>query len=190
MKIGCVLLAAGSGKRFGGDKLLYAPDGVSMAERACRLHADIDYGARVMVVRTGDETLGALAAQYGFDAVPNPRAADGIGTSAACGMAALLERDGSLDGALFAVCDQPYLTAESVRRLLQAFQADASRIVAPECLGRRGNPVVFPRSLFREFDALHADVGGGAIIRNHPELLTLVALCDERELSDIDYQNT
>lgn len=189
-KIGCVLLAAGSGTRFGGDKLLYELDGVSMAERACRLHASIPYAARTLVMRPGDERLLALAARYGFTASVNPHAERGIGTSAAIGASVMQASGCPLDGVLFAVCDQPYLTAASVKRLIETFERDAYRIVAPAFRGSRGNPVLFPASLLPAFCELSNDVGGGAIIRSHPSLLSLVELESEQELQDIDYRHS
>lgn len=188
MKLGCVLLAAGSGTRFGGDKLLHRIDGVPMVERACMLHAGVDYDARILVMRPGDEAVQSIAARYGFSTVVNERALDGIGTSAAAGAAALRMRNEPLDGALFAVCDQPYLTHATVSALMRRFCEAPHAIVAPVCNGKRGNPVIFPGELLGEFAWLSGDVGGSAIIRAHRELLTSVAVEDPSELFDVDYQ--
>lgn len=186
MKIGCVLLAAGSGKRYGGDKLSHTIDGVSLAERACKLHANMDYAARVLVCRPADTYLQLLAKQYGFAAAVNEHASRGIGTSAAAGAAMLLALHPYVDGALFAVCDQPYLTAATVLALLTRFAGAPDRIIAPVCQGKRGNPVVFPRMLLPEFASLDGDTGGGAIIRAHPDLLTTVKAENPVEFIDID----
>ena len=51
MKIGCVLLAAGAGRRFGGGKLLSRVEGEPMMERALRLYASAPFAARVCVTR-------------------------------------------------------------------------------------------------------------------------------------------
>jgi len=50
----------------------------------------------------------------------------------------------------------------------------------------RGNPAVFPKSVFGELEALTGDVGGGAVIRRHPEMLTLEEAETKEELIDID----
>ena len=52
MKIGCVLLAAGAGKRFGGGKLLHEIDGEAMITRALRLYGKISFAARICVTRS------------------------------------------------------------------------------------------------------------------------------------------
>lgn len=51
--------------------------------------------------------------------------------------------------------------------------------------GVRGNPCVFPAPLYPELLKLTGDHGGSAVIRQHPELLTLLEV-PERELCDVD----
>ena len=186
MKIGCILLAAGSGSRFGGDKLRHPVDGASMAERACALHAGLGYASRILVSRPGDAYIADVAKKHGFVLAVNERAAMGIGTSASAGVNALLAQDASVDGALFAVCDQPYLTDRTVLALIRRFLEAPDAIVAPVCGGRRGNPVIFPRALLGEFASLTGDVGGSAIIRAHSDRLLTVPGGDPAEFFDID----
>lgn len=188
MRIGCILLAAGSGRRFGGDKLLCEIDGVSMAERACMLHAGIDYAARVLVARPGDSAVMDIAKRHGFSVVVNERAARGVGTSAAAGAAAMLALDAPVDGALFAVCDQPYLSRATVTALIRRFSDASDAIVAPSYGEKRGNPVIFPQTLLFDFTVLDGDVGGSAVIRAHSGRLVTVPVEDQTELMDMDYR--
>ena len=69
MKIGCVLLAAGAGKRFGGGKLLHVIDGEPMIARALRLYAALPFAARVCVTRTEAAEIQILAHENGFPVV-------------------------------------------------------------------------------------------------------------------------
>ena len=78
------------------------------------------------------------------------------------------------------------LARASVEKLIAAFRAEPGRIAALGWQGRRGNPVVFPRRLFGELSALAGDIGGGAVVKRHPELLTLVEAGSARELADVD----
>lgn len=186
MNVGCVLLAAGAGKRFGGEKLLYEIGGSSLIARALALYAALPFSARVCVVRGGAERISALALLAGFHPEENPIAERGVGTSVAAGTLAALERRPDLDGILYAVGDQPNLTRASVARLLEAFTREPEKIVSLSFGGERGNPAVFPRALFAELAALEGDVGGGAVIRRHPERLLLVAANTAVELNDLD----
>ncbi|MEG1756701.1 MAG: nucleotidyltransferase family protein [Clostridia bacterium] len=186
MKIGCILLAAGFGKRFGGDKLMHIVNGQTMVAHACTLHSSLPYDARILVSHPGDLAVQDCATTHGFFVVINERAPEGIGTSASRGIAALCTLPDHFDGALFGVCDQPYLTVETVRRLLAAFALHPDRILALEQDGRRGNPVIFPHSMFAELSKLDGEHGGSTVVRLHPELLMTISVVTARELTDID----
>jgi molybdenum cofactor cytidylyltransferase len=186
VNVGCVLLAAGSGRRFGGNKLLHEVDGVPMIEHALSLFGGQPFCTRVCVTKAEAGDFHARAEAHGFTPVVNPDAERGMGTSAAIGTAAAERLCPNLDGILFAVCDQPYLTGQSVERMLKAFIRLPNDILALSFCGMRGNPVIFPREFFPELRALDRDVGGGAVIRKHPDRLVLVECEHENELRDID----
>lgn len=186
MKIGCVLLAAGAGKRFGGDKLLHEVCGEPMIKHALERFSAFPFCAHVCVVRPEAETIRRFAQEKRFSTVVNPNPDRGVGTSAAIGTKNVLSLCPEADGILFAVCDQPNLSHVSVQRLLTAFEAHPERIVSLSFSGVRGNPAVFPKSVFGELEALTGDVGGGAVIRRHPEMLTLEEAETKEELIDID----
>ena len=180
MKLGAVLMASGSGARFGGNKLLCPVDGAPMILRA---FAAVPAGlfARACVVSCYPDIL-ALAEARGYLAVPNPHAGQGQSASVRLGLSALE----GMDGVLFSVCDQPWLRRESVERLLVDFAARPDHICALGFEGRRGNPAVFPRALFPELLALSGEEGGGKVIKAHPLLVCLTQAADPRELLDVD----
>ena len=159
--VGCVLMASGAGRRFGSNKLLSAVEGVPLHRRA----------------------MAALApAGSGRGGGGSPKPGGRIAASIRLGVAAM---DG-MDGALFAVCDQPWLTTESVRRLLDAFSDAGDAICALSWRGTRGSPVIFPACFFGELAALTGATGGSAVLRRHPERLRLVEASSPRELMDVD----
>ena len=186
MKIGCVLLAAGLGKRFGGGKLLHEVDGEPMIQRAMRLYGELDFSARVCVTRAEEDEIQRLARESGFPVAINPNPERGVGTSVSIATSAVLESEPKLDGILYAVADQPYLSQESVNQLLNAFEAHPQDIVSLGFGGRRGNPAIFPAEYFTELCALKEDIGGGAVIKRHPERLRIVEAGAAQELQDID----
>ena len=186
MKIGCVLLAAGAGKRFGGGKLLYEVDGEPMIARALRLYASIPFSARVCVTRREGRQIQTLAQESGCNVAINPDPERGVGTSVSIGTQTALLLEPDLDGILYGVSDQPYLESASVVALIEAFSQNPERIVSLSYRGTRGNPAVFPRSLFSELTQLREDIGGGAVLRRYPEMLLLVEAGSARELEDVD----
>lgn len=186
MKIGCVLLAAGAGTRFGGGKLLYEIEGEPMIARALRLYGAFAFAARICVTRTEAGEIQQRALESGFPVAINPDPARGVGTSVAIATEAILAKEPQLDGIVFAVADQPYLGKESVSRLLNTFADHPEDIVSLGFHERRGNPAIFPAAFYPELCALKEDTGGGAVIRRHPERLRIVQAVSARELDDID----
>ena len=180
LKLSAVLLAAGLSRRYGTNKLLAEVDGLPLYRRAfAALPPSLFTPAAV--VSCYDEILAAAAAA-GYLPVRNPDPAAGQSGSVRLGLAAL----DAPDAVLFAVCDQPRLTRESVAGLIAAHRAAPEHITALSCRGRRGNPVIFPARWFPALAALTGDVGGGAVLRAHPEALRLWEARSPEELDDLD----
>lgn len=176
---GCVVLAAGSARRFGGNKLTATVEGVALIRRALSA-VPAERFARVAVV-TQYPGLIELAKEFSFTPIWNDAPEAGVSRSIALGLAAL----GDCPGALFLVADQPLLRRESVDALVTLWQERAEGITALGHGGIRGNPCLFPARLFPELLALTGDRGGAAVIRRHEDLLTLLEV-DSRELQDAD----
>ncbi len=186
MKIGCALLAAGAGKRFGSGKLLHEVDGESMIARALRLYRSVPFEARVCVTRAEAVEIRAQASEYDYIVAINPDPDRGVGTSVSIATQTLVQRKPDLDGILYAVSDQPYLTKQTIENLLSGFEQNSDRIVSLAYNGVRGNPAVFPKVYFAELSNLTEDIGGGAVIKKHIDCLKLVEVYSARELEDID----
>ena len=180
MALGCVLLASGFGRRFGANKLLAQVEGVPLYRRTLERLVPLPL-ARVAVTSQYPAVLN-LARSLGFLALENTAAEEGIAAGIRLGVSAMA----GMDGVLFAVCDQPWLTTQSIARLLNSFLESDSSICALSWQGKRGNPVVFPADLLPELAALTGDTGGGAVIRRHPERLRLVEAASPGELEDVD----
>lgn len=184
MKLACLLTAAGAGRRFGEDKLLLPVAGQPMGFHALDVLSTAPFDLRVLVTSADKGYLIQAAQERGFAIVINPDPAQGMSSSVRLGTAHIV-RAGAYDGILYAVADQPNLQAATVERLIQAFAARLDCIWAPEANGKRGNPVLFPASLFAELLEVTGDRGGRQVISAHEELLRTVAAAPE-ELKDID----
>ena len=174
-----MVLAAGSARRFGGNKLTAAVAGVALIRRALSA-VPAERFSRVAVVTQYPE-ISELAKEFSFTPVRNDAPEAGVSRSIALGLAAL----GDCPGALFLVADQPLLRRESVDALVTLWQEKPDGIAALGHGSVRGNPCLFPARLFPELRALQGDRGGAAVIRRHEDLLTLLEV-DPRELQDAD----
>ena len=194
--IDLILLAAGSSRRFrasgSGSKLLTLWNGRPMYrtslerwEEASRGMLD---GGRVYVVSREPEILEA-AAEYGMVPVFSPESAQGISWSIRNGLCAAGSQTAARTGRqadhyVFAVTDQPMLTAGTMRRFLH--QAQTSVYACLSWDGRTGNPVSFPAEAVEELMMLEGDSGGKKVLRRHMEECTMVSAAEAVELKDID----
>ena len=177
MKIGCIVMAAGNARRFGSNKLDARVEGKTLLRRALEAVPAACFD-RVVVVTQYPQGMD-LAREMGFLPVENPRPDLGLSHTIALGMAHMQD----MDGVMFQVSDQPLLRRDSVERLVEAFRRHPDRLAALAHDGVRGNPCLFPASLFPELTALEGDHGGSAVIRRHPDLLLLVEAHTLKELA-------
>ena len=179
-------LAAGSSRRFGGDKLLYPVDGIPLYRHGlCTLAAVC--AARtdaVLTVITRSEEIAAEVRRLGASAVLSPESEKGISYTIRAGIRSIgaLEPE---DYLLFAVADQPYLSADTVCALLD--KADEGVLCATAAFGDQvGNPTLFSAALAEELCALEGDTGGRKILKRHAAECAAVQCRDAIEFRDVD----
>lgn len=158
-----LVLAAGSGDRFGGPKALArTPDGEPWLVRAVRLLQRGGCDEVLVVLGAGAEQAGALV-QDGTRVVVADRWRDGMGASLAAGVAALPEAD----TALITLVDLPELPQAVIRRVLDG-GTQRDRIARAVYAGRPGHPVLLGRDHWAAFrDSLHGDEGGRVYLEQH-----------------------
>lgn len=176
-----ILLAAGSGSRFGGDKLLHPlADGMPLALAAARgLLAACD--RVVAVLRPGSEALAEHLAALGCTLVVAPEATLGMGHSLAAGVRASAEAGGWLVG----LADMPGIAAATYQGVAAALR-QGHAIVAPVYQGRRGHPVGFAAVWYGALSNLQGDAGARAILVNYPAQVHLLPVADAGVLRDVD----
>jgi len=179
--VAAILLAAGAGKRFGGDKLLHPlEDGVAIAAHAARnlVAAGLDV---IAVVRWGDFPLYDMMEQEGCQVTMFQGASRGMGASLAHGVA----QARSADGWVVALADMPRIAPQTIQKIVAVLEEGAS-IAAPVYKGERGHPVAFAISLRDELLALDGDQGARTVVERHRDALKLVECDDPGILLDID----
>lgn len=178
-----VLLAAGSGSRFGGGKLAHPlpGSGVPLAITAWRrLRAAIPQAC--VVVRTGDAAVLDLFRAEGARIVECDDAASGMGRSLSCGVRA----NAYASGWLIALGDMPSLRSETIRTIADSLETSGGRIVLPTFAGRRGHPVGFPARAYALLADLQGDAGARSVIQANAGDVTELAVDDPGVLADVD----
>lgn len=161
MRVVAIVLAAGSSTRLGRPKQSIVLDDETLLQRAERVARSV-----------ADEVI-VVTEQL------NPDAAEGIASSIRTGVR-LAGGDARI---LITLCDQPLITAEHLRALLDV----NAPIVATGYAGTAGAPAVFAPSLIPELLALRGDRGARAVIEAHRNIAKVIPF--EDAAVDIDRED-
>jgi molybdenum cofactor cytidylyltransferase len=183
-RVAAVVLAAGQGLRFGGQKLLAplgdrpllqhaldAANASSLSPIVVVLGADAD--AIEAGVRTGRARL-----------VRNPDHATGQASSMRVGLRSL---DAS-DAAVIMLGDQPNVTAALLDALVAAQRSSGAPAVVCAQDGRRSPPTLLHRDLWEEVNGLRGDTGARDVLARRGDVAVFEVADHLARLDDIDTQ--
>jgi molybdenum cofactor cytidylyltransferase len=179
-----VVTAAGSAERFGGKKLLTPIDGEPLLDHT--IDALLDGGVAEVIVVVGRDGRADLERDVNamldprVRAVENPDPSRGMFSSIQEGVA---QAQG--DAILVMPGDMPFVSAETVRAVLAAYEREPS-IVSPRYRGKRGHPVALPASLRDEIREARAGSTLHDVIHAHPDMRRDVDVDDAGVTHDVD----
>ena len=173
--IGAVVLAAGGSSRLGQPKQLLTFRGETLVRRAVRAVAEAGCTPILVIVGETREAIelnldirdSRISSFSGEEGVARPTVVEnaewqrGIGTSIRRGLEQFPK---DVDAAVLVTCDQPFLDAAIVRRLIEARQQSSKPIVASSYANTLGVPALFDRSCFDALLALPDATGAKAFI--------------------------
>lgn len=166
--ISAIVLAAGAGTRFGGTKQIAEVRGKPLAQHAIDAATEAGIDEVILVLGHEAERVRAELRLPGTGRwVVNPAHATGMASSIAVG---LDHADPSSEAAVVLLADQPGITSQHVRSLLDAFGARRSPIVRLRFRVGPG-PALIARSVWADVSSLEGDLGARDLIARHPELV-------------------
>ncbi len=174
-----ILMAAGFSRRFGEENKLLAP----FLGKPLLLHTlDLFHhfaGLGQVFVSFASPEVEKLAKNYPFSLLQNSCPQRGSCESVRLGVQA-----SSAAYYLFVTCDQPFLDADTLRRLL-CLRAEG-KMVQPAYKGRPGSPVLFSAKFRGELLALQDGEAARSILQRHKEAVLQAELPDILPLLDVD----
>ena len=173
-----MVLAAGAGSRFGGDKLKARFGEGSLVEASIAIAKTAPVEGVVVLTRPGDR----LVEDPDVTVVEVADWAEGMGATLRAGIAAL---PASAAGAYVFLGDMPRVPAAVLAPLAEAIRAGAPA-AAPAFAGRQGHPVLFSAALFPQLPPLVGDRGARHILDSLGDRLALIPAPDDGVVFDVD----
>jgi molybdenum cofactor cytidylyltransferase len=180
MKIDLILLASGNSNRFKGNKLLAEVNNKPMYINVIEKISKIDFN-KIILVTQYEEIKVALVKQP-IQIVMNKNSELGISHS----IKLAIKTDMEAEAYMFMVCDQPFISLQTMETLIYRFQKSNKGMACVEYESKLGNPTIFSGKYRNELLNLKGDIGGKSIIKKHLDDLERVPIINQVEMMDID----
>ena len=183
-RVGAVVLAAGQGLRFGGQKLLAPLGDRPLLQHALDAANASSLSPIIVVIGADAEAVAAGLRPGRARLVRNPDHASGQASSLRVGLRSL---DAS-DAAVVVLGDQPNVTAALLDALVAAQRSSGAPAVVCAQDGRRSPPTLLHRDLWGEVDGLRGDTGARDVLARRRDVAVFEVADGLARLDDVDTQ--
>jgi molybdenum cofactor cytidylyltransferase len=180
--IGAVVLAAGRGTRFGGDKVVAPWRGTAVVRHVVDRLACAGLSPIVVVAAPGADEVRRVLEGTEAQVVENARRDDGLSASLRCGVESL---DANIDAFVVALGDQPEIAPAVVAHMVEIWRNSNAAAVVPAYRDGRGNPVLFDDTMRRHLTRLTGDAGARGLLEQMGERVVAVPV-DADAPRDVD----
>ncbi|MBE0684926.1 MAG: putative selenium-dependent hydroxylase accessory protein YqeC [Anaerolineaceae bacterium] len=181
-KIGCVILAAGSGSRFGGSKQLAIFKKKTFIENVIETVLNVHFQNRIVILGSYFEEIEPLISKYEITILNNVNWEFGQASSVKLGVNYLLKD--SVDAIIFLLVDQPQITASMINDVLNLFAYQKHNIIVHNYVGQNRHPILFSNTTFQDLLGIEGDKGGRQLFEKFSPFQ--IILEDEYMAIDID----
>ena len=168
-KTGVIILAAGNSSRLGRPKQLLPYREKTMLSHV--IAESLAASLQPVVVVTGAyhaEIQDSLQGQPVI-LVYNADWETGMASGIVAGLTEALNIESHLQAVIVAVCDQPYISAELFRSLMEELALSGKGLIACTYSETLGTPVLFAQSYFKELLMLSGDAGAKQLLKRYPD---------------------
>ena len=184
-----IILAAGASVRFGQPKQLIELRDKYLVEWV--LDAALKSRLDLVVLVLGHEyqsilqALGTKVRRPRLEVVINHKYHEGQSSSLKAGLVSVRKTFSSV---MYLLADQPMINSDTINLLLDQFHESVKEICVPVFEGRRGNPTIFKRPIYKEIMMIDGDIGARDIIGKGADRVLYAKIKDPLCFFDIDSQ--
>jgi len=178
MTVGAIVLAAGSARRMGQDKLLADLGGMPVVGHVLRAIEAAGLPPALLALAPGSAVAAVAGSAVLVEVASHEK---GMGHSLA---EAITAAPPDWDAAIICLGDMPFVSRATL--LMLAARATATSIVRPSFEGKPGNPVAWGREYFAELAACAGDQGGRTLLGRYADRILTLPCDDPGVRRDID----
>lgn len=166
IKIGIIILAAGSSNRLGYPKQLVEFNGDPLLQHIIDVAESLEFDTNILVLGAKAEEIENKIDRKNFEVVFNENWEEGMGTSIRKGINEALKPGNELEYIVILLADQPFVTKEKIQELTRVQMDTNKQATFSEYAGDVGVPAIFSREIFSDLKFLKGDQGAKKLISN------------------------
>ncbi|WP_291648536.1 NTP transferase domain-containing protein [Clostridium sp.] len=175
-----IILASGFSRRMGKNKLLMNIGEEVILQKVIREIKKSDISNIILVAR--EDSVIEIGIREEIQVIKNKFAIYGQSQSIKFGLTMVDVNQNFM----FFCGDQPFIDSISINKLVTASLNFKDSIIIPRANGKTGSPVIFPKFLKDELEALEGDFGGREVIKSNKSKVIYIDIDNELFLQDID----
>ena len=178
-----IVLAAGSSRRMGAQKLLLPFGGKTVISHIIDQLLASTLNEVFVVVGNQAERVREALSNRSVSIVTNSHYESGMLSSVRCGLRSLPELCRAV---LVTLGDQPSITPELIDQMIRSFTATEKRILVPLYNDTRGHPILFSIDFRDDILGHYDDVGLRGLLHAYPDDVFELTVSTASILSDMD----
>lgn len=168
-QVALILLAAGESRRMGTPKQLLVYKGNSLIRHAVTIAIASNCNPIIVVLGANSDRILPELRDLPVQITHNVLWQQGMGTSIATGIKALLQMNIDLDAVIVALADQPLITTQVYNRLVERYCSNQVKAVASNYSGTIGVPALFDRTLVPELLKMNQKGGAKQLLNQYSD---------------------
>lgn len=158
---------------MGEPKQLLTYNGKSMVRQMAETALEVT-GTVIVVTGAGAQEVEAELSDLKVIITRNEGWSEGIASSIRMGLSGLLHAAPSVEGAIFMVCDQPFVSVPLLKEIVLKKEEDEHKVIACGYGNTLGTPALFGKELFAELLRLKGDAGAKKVIMENADSVLAV----------------